>query len=249
MNALIAGTRGFVGLAIVESRTYWRQRASLLTNAIQPVLLLTLLWVSIGHVDIDAFMWLAVGMTMFNMIAASMFTLAMPLVEMRSAGSLQRLACFPVSVTAYLCAFCLVRVATVFVIAVLTLATACAIAGYAPPVLATMVGVVVVAISTCAFMAMGMVLASVVPSVPAMTSFNHVGLLLIMPVANAFIPPDVLPSSVAILSYYLPFAATPTVLREIIFQGAIPWDWRIFVGLPVLIGGCLVVFARNFRWR
>jgi ABC-2 type transport system permease protein len=189
------------------------------------------------------------GLLGMNLMGSGIWGLGFAIVDARRKRLLKRLVATPMSRAQYLASFVLSRMTLLVIELVLLLGFA--VAAFGVPIRGSLLLLVLVCVlSSLAFTAIGLLIASRAKTVEAVSGLMNLVMLPMWIFSGVFFSASRFPDAIQPLIQLLPLTAVVDALRATMLQGAGPG--RLLPELAVISGWLIVSFPlslRLFRWR
>jgi ABC-2 type transport system permease protein len=232
------------------NRSVWREPVYAFFALGFPTLFVVTLPPVVGNPDIDGLpfaVWMTTGMPVFGVALLAYVALPELVASARDRGVLKRLRGTPLPAWAYLAG----RLLSVAWIATLSVAIVLLVGwwryGVAPVATGWPTLVLVLAVGTACFAALGLAVGSLAPNAEAVPAVTLATFMPLVFVSGIFPLGDALPETVAAIAGWLPIAPLVDAVREAFASGALlVRELAIVAGWAVLGVG---VAAWRFRWE
>jgi ABC-2 type transport system permease protein len=232
------------------NRSVWREPMYAFFALAMPTVFVVILPQVVGDPDIDGRSfgaWMTTGMPVFGVALTAYVALPELVASARDRGVLKRLRGTPLPAWAYLAG----RLLSVAWIATLTVAIVLVAGwwryGVAPVAAGWPTLVLVLAVGTACFAALGLAVASLAPNAEAVPAITLASFMPLVFLSGIFPLGDVLPDVVAGVAGWLPVAPLVDAVREAFATGALLARELAIVGGWALLGAVVAVW--RFRWE
>jgi ABC-2 type transport system permease protein len=232
------------------NRSVWREPVYAFFALAFPTLFVVILPQVVGNPDIDGLpfaVWMTTGMPVFGVALTAYVALPELVASARDRGMLKRLRGTPLPAWAYLAG----RLLSVAWIATLTVAIVLLVGwwryGIAPVATGWPTLLLVLAVGTACFVALGLAVGSLAPNAEAVPAITLATFMPLVFLSGIFPLGDALPEVVAEIAAWLPIAPLVDAVREAFATGALLVPELTLVAGWALLGA--VVAAWRFRWE
>lgn len=245
--------KGLLRLGWIETKVFLREPLGVLASLGMPVLVFVLFGraVSAGPRDPAVLARLPFNLTILAALLIALGavqSLIAILAIYREGGILKRLRATPLSPVAILGAHVLVKLAfTVVGLALLLLAGRRVLPGALPPDGVSFAAAVL--LGTLSILALGFVLASLVPTARFAQPLGAAVLYPMLALSGLFFPIEQLPRALRVVAYLLPTTHAVTLMQGVWDGTGWAAQWRSVGALVVAFAVCIAIATRWFRWE
>jgi len=230
-----------------ENRAFWRNPPAAFFTFVFPLLFMVIFNVLFGA---DAAAFFTPAIIVFGVVTATYTNLAMTVTIARDEGILKRIRGTPLPTWAYLAGRIGHSVAIAFLLVSIVAAFGTIAYGVEVPWDALPAILLVLAVSSAAFSALGLGVSGLIPNADAAPAVVNATILPVLFISNVFIPMENAPGWIDTASHLLPVRHVADAMMELYAEGAaagVPWAEIGVIGLWGVIG--VAAALRFFSWE